>query len=392
MKEKEARPLSQLLVPELDEVEVIDVEEYRIAGIYGFGRGVFARGPIRGSETSYRKLQRLHAGRLVMSRLKAFEGAIAVVPEALDGWFVSSEFPTLRCVEGELDQQYLAHVCRWPDFWSMLAASSKGIGARRERVHVDDLLRIELRVPPIEQQRAIAARIDRLTALVAAGIEHRAARSDPGLRALTDSLLPAAALRLRERCADQAALGVLGEWSSGGTPEAKRAEYYDGDVPWAVIGDLNDGVVDVTTRAISALGLANSSAKVVPAGSVLVAMYGSIGKLGIAGVDMATNQAIAACRPNRGRVSADFLFRYLRCIRSDLVELGQGGAQQNISQTLLKEVVIPVPPESDQEDFVSEVDRLVRYRQQADVLCSHRRALTSSLILSALNEGFAGLS
>lgn len=154
--------LVDLLVLDVDEVPVVATDEYPIAGVYGFGRGVFGRGPIAGSGTSYKKLHRLHSGQLVVSRLKAFEGALAVVPNKLDGWFLSPEFPTFRCIDGELDPGYLAHICRWPEFWSMLATTSKGIGARRERVHAEDLLRIKLRVPPIDEQRQLAHQLDGL--------------------------------------------------------------------------------------------------------------------------------------------------------------------------------------------------------------------------------------
>lgn len=165
------RALGELLQPDVDDVEVIAVDEYRIAGVYGFGRGVFARGPIKGSDTSYKKLHRLHAGQLVVSRLKAFEGAVAVVPTEFDDWFLSPEFPTFRCIDGELEQRYLAYVCRWSEFWSILAATSKGIGARRERVHADDLLRLELRVPSIDEQREVADRLDTIAGWATAAID-----------------------------------------------------------------------------------------------------------------------------------------------------------------------------------------------------------------------------
>ena len=69
-------------------------------------------------------------------------------------------------------------------------------------------------------------------------------------------------------------------WGSGGTPKATESQYYDnGDIPWLIIGDLNDGVVTESQSKITELGLKNSSAKIIPAGTLLVAMYGSIGKL-----------------------------------------------------------------------------------------------------------------
>ena len=88
-------------------------------------------------------------------------------------------------------------------------------------------------------------------------------------------------------------LGDCFEWGSGGTQRAGNSNYYNGEIPWLVIGDLNDSVVVASGQTITREGLNNSSAKLVDEGTVLLAMYGSIGKLGIAGMRLATNQAIA---------------------------------------------------------------------------------------------------
>lgn len=157
------QPLSEAMALCVDSVPVEPNGEYRIAGVYGFGRGLFQRGPIAGSETSYATLNRLHAGDLVMSRLKAFEGAIAVVDSEHDGWFLSPEFPTFRPRAGRLDPMYLGLLCRWPDFWELLRSLSRGIGSRRERVHPDDLLRLEIDLPPIDAQRRVAKRLGATT-------------------------------------------------------------------------------------------------------------------------------------------------------------------------------------------------------------------------------------
>ena len=111
-------------------------------------------------------------------------------------------------------------------------------------------------------------------------------------------------------------LGEAARWGSGGTPKADNARYYGGEIPWAVIGDLNDAVVSETAKSITESGLAASSARVIPAGTVLIAMYGSIGKLGIAGVDMATNQAIGFAFPVP-ELEPKFLFWYLRSSAGD---------------------------------------------------------------------------
>lgn len=156
-------------------------------------------------------------------------------------------------------------------------------------------------------------------------------------------------------------LDQVGEWGSGGTPLKSHPEYYDGGtIPWLVIGDLNDGVVTSAATCISDIGLRNSSAKVVEPGTVLIAMYGSIGKLGIAGFRCATNQAIAFCRPSANVVTGHYLFLFLRSIRASLLQRGQGLAQQNISQKILRSVEISVPPLAEQARIVARVDELMR--------------------------------
>jgi type I restriction enzyme S subunit len=90
-------------------------------------------------------------------------------------------------------------------------------------------------------------------------------------------------------------LGVLGEWSSGGTPSRKNSEYYGGSIPWVKTGDLNDNYIELAEEFITEIGLKNSSAKIFPSGTLLLAMYGAtIGKTGILKFDAATNQACAA--------------------------------------------------------------------------------------------------
>ncbi|MCW3101536.1 MAG: hypothetical protein JWL77_7154 [Chthonomonadaceae bacterium] len=143
--------------------------------------------------------------------------------------------------------------------------------------------------------------------------------------------------------------------SSGGTPSSKNTAYYGGDIPWVKIGDLTDGHVSATEQTITELGLDCSSAKLLPAGTVLVAMYGSIGKLGILDVPAATNQAICAMQPSEV-VDRDYLFWFLRANREYLMSLGRGGNQKNIGQGDLKPLLLPVPPLAEQRRIVAALE------------------------------------
>ncbi|WP_406471592.1 restriction endonuclease subunit S [Streptomyces hirsutus] len=150
-----------------------------------------------------------------------------------------------------------------------------------------------------------------------------------------------------------ATLQDVAQWGSGGTPNTKEPAYYGGGIPWTVIGDLNDSVLYRTGQTITEDGLANSSARWAPAGSVLVAMYGaSIGKLAVTAKPVTTNQAIAHAIPYREVMSRKYLFWYLYGQRAALIGAGKGGAQPNISQAVLKSWPIVVPPLAEQHRIV----------------------------------------
>lgn len=166
-----------------DEVKVDPASSYANVGVLSFGRGLFSKPPIDGASTSAKTLYRVAAGQFIYSRLFAFEGAYAHVPEALDGRFVSQEFPTFDPDPDRLDGRWLASYLRSPDRWAELAVSSKGLGVRRQRVQTDAILRYGVWLPPIDQQLEMVKIVDRLDR-VGARRAHRLT--------LTDAVLPAA--------------------------------------------------------------------------------------------------------------------------------------------------------------------------------------------------------
>jgi type I restriction enzyme S subunit len=166
---------------------------------------------------------------------------------------------------------------------------------------------------------------------------------------------------------------------------ASRADYYGGDIPWLIIEDLNDGIVTKAARSITQSGLDNSSAKVLPVGTLLIAMYGSIGKLGITGLPCATNQAIAFCKCDAGQVDTRFLFFLLLHERIHFINAGRGGTQQNINGEFLKDYEISIPSLTEQR-------RIAGRLEQADRLRRTRRyalELTDTLLPAAFRQLFA---
>lgn len=148
------------------------------------------------------------------------------------------------------------------------------------------------------------------------------------------------------------------KWGSGGTPKATERSYYEnGTIPWLIIGDLNDGIVTKSQSKITELGLANSSAKLIPPGTLMVAMYGSIGKLGISGMECCTNQAIAFAK-ELYNVIPKYMFYYMSFVKPTLISMGKGGTQKNISQTVLRSLNVIVPPIEEQQYIVFRIEEL----------------------------------
>ena len=179
-------------------------------------------------------------------------------------------------------------------------------------------------------------------------------------------------------------LGELGTWGSGGTPLTTYPEYYGGNIPWLKISDLNDSVVTAAETFITDVGLANSSATLVEPGTILVAMYGSIGKLGIAGIRCATNQAIAFCNPNLETVTRNYLVLLLREMRTELLAKGQGVAQKNISQKILKRHAVRIPSLAQQDRVVAKVGELMAICDRIEAKRAQRETARDRLTSATL--------
>ena len=152
-------------------------------------------------------------------------------------------------------------------------------------------------------------------------------------------------------------LGNIGNWQSGATPSRLRKDYYNGDIPWLKTGDLNDSVIKSIPETITRKALEETSVKLNPTGSVLIAMYGAtIGKIGILALPATTNQACCACVDYM--CDKMFLFYFLLANRKRFVAMGGGGAQPNISKEKITNTHIPLPPLSEQHRIVAKIEEL----------------------------------
>lgn len=188
-------------------------------------------------------------------------------------------------------------------------------------------------------------------------------------------------------------LGDIGNWSSGLTPlTSNNDNYIGGTIPWLNTGDLNDSYVFETSQHITEYAVDALRLKLNPVNSVMIAMYGAtVGKLGIAGIPMTTNQACCVCTPYNN-IFYKFLFYYLLGIRTSIIAKAQGATQPNISKVKIVRTPIYLPPLDEQRAIADYLDgetaridgiveRLTAQRTRYEQL---KRSLISEVITKGL--------
>jgi type I restriction enzyme S subunit len=213
------------------------------------------------------------------------------------------------------------------------------------RLDTDLLKSYRINVPPLPQQRQITETLhawDRAIVIAEQLLEN----SRKQKRALVQQLFP----KNKDRQALKAGwtmrtLGEIAQISSGGTPSRSDPLYWDGDIPWVTTGEINGKLINGSSEKISRSGMRNSAAKIFPAGTLLMAMYGqgkTRGKVAKLGIDATTNQACAAILVKEC-YDVDFVYQTLSSSYESIRNLSNSGAQDNLSGSVIRGVRIPIP-------------------------------------------------
>ncbi len=208
--------------------------------------------------------------------------------------------------------------------------------------HFSKLKEYEIPLPPLEVQKEIVTEIEAYQKVI------------DGARAVIDNYRPHILIHPDWPMVE---LGKILKTSSGGTPLKGKTEFYEnGTIPWLKSGEVGQGLITTVEERITESGLRNSSSKIFPVKTVLVAMYGATaGKVGILGIEAATNQAVCGILPDSS-INSDFLFYLLKSRTDELIGLSTGGAQPNISQAIIRSLLIPLPPLETQQSIVAEIE------------------------------------
>lgn len=236
-----------------------------------------------------------------------------------------------------LSPAYLPYVMQAESFHAHSIRESKG--SVNPYINWSDLTWYEFPLPPINRQLEIVAILNTAREYLERLLEGRSASAQISAAVLRDAVDGAAAWTTCEH--------IVSTARAGGTPSRADDGNFGGPVPWLKSGEVIGDGIATTAESLTERGLASSSAWVVPAGAVVVAMYGAgetRGKVGRLGRSMATNQAVLALLPNPEEADADFFYHWLASRTENLRARAAGAAQPNLSKKLVLEEPFPVLP------------------------------------------------
>ncbi len=158
-------PLGRIVSPIERREAPIPGKVYRQIGVRLWGEGAYEREPVDGGQTKYKTLSRVEVNDIIVNKIWARNGSVAVVPENLAGCYGSNEFPTFTPVKDSLHHRWFHWFTKTKDFWMQCDEKSRGTSGKN-RIRPERFLEIEIPLPPLTEQRRIVARIEELAARI----------------------------------------------------------------------------------------------------------------------------------------------------------------------------------------------------------------------------------
>ncbi|MDM8546743.1 restriction endonuclease subunit S [Candidatus Venteria ishoeyi] len=357
-----------------DELPYVGMED--IVG--GIGKFVGSREPKKVGSSTFQ----FTPEHLLYGRLRPYLNKV-LLPD-FEGHCSSEIFPLLP--KAELDKSFLF-------YWITSEQVVKEInhtctGTRMPRANVKEVLKFDIPIPPIEEQKCIVAILDEAFA----GIDTAIANTKKNLanaRELFESYLDSIFTERPEGWGSKR-FGDLTEVQSGGTPLKSKKDYWNGEIAWYSSGELNDVYTKASNNKITELGLNNSNTKLFPSGSLLIGMYDTAAlKMSVLDRKAAFNQAIAGAKPNAD-IDLIFIMYAINAAKPEILSLRRGVRQKNLSLGKIKDIIIPIPDIAEQRNIVSEISALKEQVQRLEYIYQQKLTSLSELKQSLLQKAFSG--
>lgn len=363
-----------------------------------WGNGVFKKNEsLQGSvNTQY---YRRRAGQFMYSKLDFLNQAFGIIPSHLDNYESTVDLPCFDAND-ELDLRFLLEYVQRKDFYKKYGEIADG-GRKAKRIQVETFLDFPIILPIKIEQKRIADCLFSLDELITLHTEKYGALQSYK-RGLVQNLFPAEGdsvpvLRFHEFENDEkwnvSTIDEIASVSSGGTPSRAKISYWGGQIPWVSTTLIDFNKIKRVNEFITEAGLNNSSTKLFPKGTILMAMYGqgkTRGKVAMLGIEAAINQACAAINLKKG-MNGEFVLQNLAARYDEIRDISNQGGQENLSGSLIKSIPFTYPDvgSGEQEkiaDCLSSVDDfIVAQAQKIEALKAHKKGLIQQLF-PALDE------
>ncbi|MCI8611300.1 MAG: hypothetical protein HFE66_05185 [Clostridiales bacterium] len=240
-------------------------------------------------------------------------------------------------------------------------------------------------VPPLHEQEHIAQVLEDTDAL-AASLEKLILKKKAIMQGTIEQLL-SGKIRLHGYSDPwgTATLGDIGTLHAGGTPPSDVPEYYGGEIPWVSISDMSTAnkYIETAQKFLSKEGIENSSAKIYPTGTLLFAMYASIGKCCITRGQVSSSQAILGIY-NLKNYSIEFLYYVLSSQTNVFLQMGQTGTQANLSKDILQGFQVPLPSREEQDAIAAVLADMDKELEELDRKLSKYRQIQQGMLQQLL--------
>ena len=298
--------------------------------------------------------------RIILSRMNTPElvGANGYVPSGIPNLFLPDRLWQINSDRSVCSTKWLAQYLASPVGRGVLSACATGTSGSMKNISKAKFKEIIFFLPPLPEQKKIAAILSSVDEAIAAtqAVIEQTRKVKQGLlqdlltRGIGHTRFKQTEIGEIPEEWEVKRLGEVASISSGGTPDRGNQNYWGGDIPWATTSEINFCQIDSTKECISDLGMKNSAAKLYPAGTILIAMYGqgkTRGKVARLGIASATNQACAAVQAQTF-YDSEYIYQVLCGSYDALRSLSNDGSQKNLSLGIIKNIIIPVPSHHEQ--------------------------------------------
>lgn len=369
-----------------------------ISSIDRFRKLITSPQRIYGSDAPSRARKLVKEGDILVALTRPNLNAVAMIPADLDGEIASTGFEVLR--PHGIEARWLYYFVRTVEF--IEAMSQLVQGALYPAVRGKDVLSTPIPIAPINEQRRIAEKLDRVLARVDAANEHLS-RIAPLIKRFRQSVLAAATSgRLtahwrtdkKKEPWDKTAIHEVAEVGTGSTPlRTNRAFYADKGTPWITSSSTQKDIVDSSENYVTQEAIQAHRLKLYPPGTLLIAMYGegkTRGQVTELGIHATINQACAAIRITSDKTHPKFVKLALKARYNEMRDMAEGGNQPNLNLQKVKNFAIPLPSLEEQSEIVRRVEKLFAFADRLEERLSLAQAAVQKLTPALLAKAFHG--